>query len=350
MKILQINTEKNWRGGERQTLLTLQGLKLAGVDVSLLCLDNQPLDHEAKKHSLPVVSVPGQMQAYKYLLTHGKGFDLLHAQTSKAQSLAILSKPVHRSKVVYTRRVDFCPRGFTARIKYRFTDQLVAISLAIRNILETSFPGRDIRVIPSCIDAANQASEPGRKARELKKKHAGLKIIATAAALVPHKDPLTLVRAVAKFKRDSGRSFVFLHFGQGELESVVRSEIHKLGLEQEYLLMGFVEDLEEYFPVFDLFVMSSREEGLGSSVLEAFKHQVPVVSTVAGGLEELLSGRGLLCPVQDHECLARSMVQVISSPGDYQEMVQEAKHYVFQEHSLEVMARRYVSLYREILS
>ena len=43
MHILQINTEKGWRGGERQTLLSMEGLRDAGVTVTLLCIKNRPL-------------------------------------------------------------------------------------------------------------------------------------------------------------------------------------------------------------------------------------------------------------------------------------------------------------------
>jgi len=350
MKILQINTEKTWRGGERQTLLTMKGLIRERLDARLLCLDGHPLAQKSKELMLPVIPVKNQVAAYKFLLAHGRDYDLLHAQTSRAQSLAVLSKPGHRRRVVYTRRVDFRPKGTAARFKYLFTDQVVAISGAIKQILAESLPGKETLVIGSCIDTTRDLLPPASKALELKKDLGNRKIIASAAALVPHKDPLTMVRAVARLRRNAAQNFVFLHFGQGELEDEVRREILHLHLDKEYLLMGFENNLEGFFPVFDLFVMSSSEEGLGSSVLEAFRYRVPVVSTMAGGLEELVQGRGLLCPVGDCMCLARRMNQILRSPDMFRDLVQDAHAYVLEKHSLEEMTRQYILLYHKMMS
>ncbi len=349
MNILQINTEKTWRGGERQTLLTMKGLKLEGYSTSLLCLEGYPAARKARELSLSVIGVKNQLAAYRYLLTEGKRFDLLHAQTGRSQGLAVLSRPFHGRKIIYTRRVDFKPRGIAARLKYRYTDQVVAISGAIKNILSEFIPDREIPVIFSCIDSTKALKKPSQKALKLRQSLGSRKIIACAAALVPHKDPLTLVRAVARLKKNSARGFALLHFGQGELFEQVQKEIEKLNLGREYLLMGFEEDVESFFPIFDLFVMSSREEGLGSIVLEAFRYKVPVVSTSAGGLEELVEGRGLLCPAENHMCLARRMNQMLRSPDLFQDLVQNAYAYVHQEHSLEHMTKKYIDVYQKLL-
>lgn len=348
-KILQVNTEKTWRGGERQTILTMKGLLDAGLKASLLCLEGHPLAEKAARESMPLVRVRDQKQAFIYLLRYGSSFDLIHAQTGRAQSLAVLARPFHRRGILYTRRVDFKPHGLAAKLKYRFTDQLMAISPAIREILNSFMPRRDIRIIPSCVDTSRGTYPASEKALELKKKFPSRKIVATIAAMVPHKDPLTMVRTVHELKRLAPDKFVFLHFGGGELEKKVDVEISRLGLEHDYLLMGFESEVESFYPAFDIFVMSSREEGLGSSVLEAFRYGVPVVSTRAGGLEGLVSGRGMVCPVHDHACLARKISMLLDSPEQYKEMVQKANDYVLGQHSLEKMTRDYIRVYESML-
>jgi glycosyltransferase involved in cell wall biosynthesis len=349
LKILQINTEKTWRGGERQTLLTMKGLLDAGVDVKLLCLADYPLARRAARDSMPLILMPGQKQALGYLIKKGRSYDLLHAQTSKAQSLAVMSRPFHGRKIVYTRRVDFRPNGLSTKLKYRLTDHLVAISPAISEILESFVPGKTIRIIPSCVDTSRNVRSASEKALNLKKNYPEHKIVATIAAMVNHKDPLTMVRAVYELKKLAEDAFIFIHFGLGELEVLVRAEINRLGLEKDYLLMGFEDDVESFFPIFDVFVMSSQEEGLGSSVLEAFRYRVPVVSTRAGGLERLVSGRGLVCNAQDNECLAAKINELLMSPERYRDMVQKAQDYVLVEHSLEKMTSDYIRVYEQML-
>ncbi len=349
MKILQINTEQGWSGQEQQTFLAVKGLVRAGIDARLLCLQGTSLAMEAEQRSLPAIPVANHWAAFKYLITSGKDFDLLHAHTNRAQSLAVLGKPLHKRKVVYTRKAGSWPRGLKVRFKYLFTDQVVAVSYAGKRILEKSQASKDILVIPCCIDDTEKYQGLDPKAWELKKSCGSQKIIATASDLVPHKDPLTLVQAVARLKKSATQRFVFLHFGQGRLETAVRQEIQSLGLEREYHLMGFDKNLKSLFPVFDLFVMSSREESLSSAVLEAFQFGVPVVATAAGGLEELVEGRGLLCPVRGYLCLARRMNQVLRSPHLYQDLIQNAQDYVYREHSLEGMTREHIRMYQELL-
>ena len=62
--------------------------------------------------------------------------------------------------------------------------------------------------------------------------------------------------------------------------------------------------------------MSSREEGLGTSVLDAMALGIPVASTTAGGLPEMLhDGAGLLVPPADPAALAEAVARLLSEPG-----------------------------------
>ena len=168
MKILAINTERTWRGGERQTLYCAEGLSALGVEMELLCLSGHPLAERATALPMVVHAVWSQPAAIRFLLSRGREFDLLHAQTAKGQSLAVLSKPVHGRPIVYTRRVDFVPRGLPTKIKYARTDRVVAISGAIRDILQ-GFGVRNVAVIPS---AARELTPDKDRAERLRERHA----------------------------------------------------------------------------------------------------------------------------------------------------------------------------------
>ncbi|WP_457623063.1 glycosyltransferase, partial [Persephonella sp.] len=174
------------------------------------------------------------------------------------------------------------------------------------------------------------------------------KIIATTSALVPHKDPLTMVRAIhelSKIRKD----FVFLHFGEGELREIVENEILRLNLKDIYLLMGFYENVEDFFSIFDVFVMSSKEEGLGSSVLDAFVYKVPVVSTDAGGLKESVGDRGLLCPVGDFKRIALSINKVLNDDSLRRMLIEKGYKRAITYHSIDRVTQEYMKLFNKIL-
>ena len=144
------------------------------------------------------------------------------------------------------------------------------------------------------------------------------------------------------------QDFVFLHFGTGPLAPQVLHEINTLKLLDCYKIMGFIEDVEDFFSIFDVFVMSSEEEGLGSSVLDAFIYKIPVATTNAGGLKEIVEGRGLLSPVKDAMQLSKNIDRLLNDTQLRNELSEKAYTYVIQNHSVEKIASEYKTLFSTI--
>ena len=348
MRALHINTERTWRGGERQTLYLLQGLAEQGVDSALLARAGFPLAIKAQAAGIEVYEVPSQGAALAWLTRHGRGFDLLHAHTAKGHSLAVLTGPLHRRPVVATRRVDFVPSGLPARLKYARTDRVVAISPAIAKVLRASgmVPARrPIPVIPSAVRPT-----PQKKAPETVREQLGVgdgPLVGTVAALVPHKDPATLLQA-AKLVLQARPSVSFVHCGDGDLLAETRQRAAALGIADRYLLPGFCDHPLDVIRALDVFVMSSRQEGLGSTVLDAFLEEVPVASTDAGGLAGLVRNRGLVVPTGDASALAQAILRLIDDKTLRAELTAAAKAHVLNKHSVQAMSRAYLDVYRAV--
>ncbi len=347
MKILEMNTEKTWRGGERHTFYMLETFRALGIEVELLARKGSPLAERAKEIGIRVHEVKGQVSAFRFLSGKGKEYHILHAQTPRTQGVALLSKPFHKRPVVCTRHVDFKVKGFLSKLKYRHTDVMVALNDPIKNRLEEAGVER-IRVIP----VMHRFETPNvERAREFLSQvgieTSGKKVIATVSALTDQKDPITTLRAIhelSKLRND----FIFLHFGDGNMMERVRREVKDLGMESFYKLLGFVERPIDFYPIFDLYLTTSINEGMPLSVLDAFYMGVPVVSVDSPALKDMVEGRGFLCPVGDAECLARKMSDVLDGRYD-RTIVEEAKEWVMNNFSLERVAREYLDLFEEIL-
>ena len=345
MKILQVNTEKTWRGGERQTLYNIQGFLQTGHEVELLCKKNFPLYQKATPLNIPIHAIGNGLQAILYLIKNGKKFDVIHAQTASAQMYGVISSLFHKTKVVYTRRVDFVPKGFFTKLKYNRTHKLVAISSAIKSILE-NFGLKNISVIPDIAIAKKLNKDRAEKLIHFKGWH-NKKIISSVAALVPHKDPLTMVQVIYHLSqlRDD---FMFLHFGEGNLQQEVEKEIAHLNISRWYHLMGHVDEVEDFFSIFDVFVMSSQEEGLGSSVLDAFLYKVPVVSTNAGGLQEVVEGNGLVCDVKDAKAIALSINELLNDANLRNDITEAAYENVITKYAAQTITKRYEEVFDQL--
>src|SRR5690606_341583 len=127
--------------------------------------------------------------------------------------------------------------------------------------------------------------------------------------------------------------------------------VRELGLESQYLFAGFEPDVEQLYGLMDVFVSSSRQEGLGTSVLDAFLYRVPVVATNAGGLAGLLDdGRGLACTVGDHSGPAGGMGRLLDAAHLGAEMVERWHAYLPDRHDPARMAQRYLQAYEQLLA
>jgi glycosyltransferase involved in cell wall biosynthesis len=347
-RVVHLASGREWRGGQRQVWLLARELVRLGVRQVVVTGGGTELAARLERDRVPVRPVTWRAgldpRVLPALLAElGPRDALVHAHDAHALTLAGLATRLHRRPLVVTRRVDFHlrRRGLWAR-----ADRVVAISEAVAAILVADGIARErVTVVHSGIslDDARRAVPLDVRARlELPP---AAPVAVNVAALVPHKDHTTLLRAAAA----AAPSFPSLHWviagtgpERGRLEALRRA----LGLERQVHFLGHVEEPVRLVADADVFVMSSREEGLGTSVLEALARGIPVASTAAGGLPEMLGdGAGLLVPVGDAAGLAAAVARILSDPRLRRTLVDRAGEAV-QHFTSARMAEAIRSVYR----
>lgn len=344
--ILMVNLERGWRGGERQTLLTASELQQRGYRVTVLARTGEALFKRATQAGLRVKGVGGNMGLFWFLLRHRKAFDVVHVQTAGALTVVSAMKSWLQTPIVYTRRTSFEVKPAKAArtlAKWKRVDQFVAISQAAAQAPRAM--GIEVAIIPSAVEFVPPDPDQIIAFSE-EQDLAGKFVLATCAAFTPEKDPLTCVRAVHALWQKR-QDFVFLHFGAGGSELAAAQQlIQELGLEQVYKIVGFRRDIENMYRLMHVFVLSSKQEALGSSILDAFLYEAAVVATRAGGIPEVLDdGRGLLCDVGDAEAIATACHQLLEDESLCRDMVAKAEAWVVEEHAIPLMVDRYCDLY-----
>ncbi|MGH7645472.1 MAG: glycosyltransferase, partial [Gemmatimonadales bacterium] len=251
---------------------------------------------------------------------------VVHAHDSHALVVALLARALAAfsvgagdrgppPRIVATRRVDFSIRRRIGPSPWRRADRVIAISDAVKAVLVADgLPPARIAVVPSGIDpdeVRRAATAPLDVRRRL-----GLPpdapLAVNVAALVDHKDQRTLIRA-AHAARALRPDLHWAVAGEGELRRALANEIGALGLGDLVHLLGYVAEADALIREADVFVMSSKEEGLGSVVLHALALGRPVVATRGGGLPEVLPAECLV-PVGDHAALAHAVVAALDHP------------------------------------
>ena len=349
MRILQLNLERGWRGGERQTLLTIRALRTLGHQVELVARTDGDLARYARCDRIPVHHVDGALTLSAWLSKNGHAYDVIHAQTANCATSAVLTKQFHHRPIVFSKRTDFPvdahPR--MTRCKWNHIDQIIAISCAAA--IEPIKLGMHPEVIRSAVPVIHP--NPKRIAAFLDQHDLHDRIlIGTTSALVHDKDPLTLIHAAVEVCAVNDQA-VFVHWGaSGSEAQPARECVARLGLEKRYLFLGFEENPEQLYPALSVFVMTSRFEALCSSVLDAMVQKIPVVATSGGGLKETLAdNRGLLAPVGNANMVASHINWVLRHPEQAQAIASHAYRYVREQHDVESMARHYLEIYQQQL-
>jgi glycosyltransferase involved in cell wall biosynthesis len=350
MKILELNLERGWRGGERQTLWTMQRLRDTGVDVGLLARTGEVLAQRARAEGFTVHECGNGLRALAMLARVGRQYDLVHAQTAGALTWAVVARPFYNRPLVATRRVAFPISRATTLLKFRLADKVIAISHACAEALIAGGV-KNIDLISSAVQPFTPDPE---RVSAFKREHGlhGKRIVATCAALTMDKDPATLVDAIAQLKTPN---VVLVHFGHGPMLEKIAARVQEKGLEGRYKLVGFVQDVEQFYPMMDAFVMSSAIEGLGSSVLDAMLARVPVASTAAGGLRESCAeGRGRLAPIGNSAALAADIDALLdASPAAHaarRVQIDKAYEWVMANCSVPAMGDAYHDLFIRMLA
>jgi L-malate glycosyltransferase len=202
-----------------------------------------------------------------------------------------------------------------------------------------------ISVIHSGISVEETRKATPLGVRELLGLSPAARVAVNVAALVPHKDHATLVNAASHLAQRHAE----LHWaiaGEGELRPSLETQIAQLGLQNRVHLMGHVANPDRLIAEADVFVMSSRQEGLGTSVLEAMALGIPVASTTAGGLPEMLGAdSGLLVPPSDPGALADAVARILEDPQLGARLAEKARSSVVRFSDVR-MAEEVRSVYR----
>ncbi len=176
--------------------------------------------------------------------------------------------------------------------------------------------------------------------------------VGMVACLKPQKAPLDFVQIAARVRNEIP-DVRFLLVGDGELRSDAEMLIHTLGLERTVILAGWRRDIPEILNALDVFVLTSRWEGLPRAVLESLVAGIPVVATAVDGtveaLEEIAEGtRGYLVAPGDLSTMADRVVGIINRQPDVPAKLRGGG-VLPDEFDIDMMVRRQVQLYDELL-
>ncbi len=360
--ILHLNTARTWRGGEKQTLYLSRYLQELGYSSAVICQDDSELHHRLRDMSLEryPVRMRSELDVFSAIaiarIMKRLKPGILHMHTAHAHTLGMMSNLFYSIPLnVVSRRVNFrIGRNFLSRLKYRFPDAYIAVSDAVRAVLvEDGIPeDRVVTIHSGIVPYSREEIETDYlfdEFQEIDNLKGRIRLV-NVAALTPQKDQATLIGAMDYLVKSDRRYILFI-VGEGELKRSLLELRDILGLQDHIVFTGFRDDAINFIKFSDLYVLSSRGEGLGTSIIEAMAMGRPIVATEVGGIPELIdSGEsGILVERENPVQLADAIRRVVFDDS-LRNRISEGAFRKAGEFSIKRTVSRTIEVYETLLS
>ena len=168
----------------------------------------------------------------------------------------------------------------------------------------------------------------------------------SVANFMPVKDYFTVIKALSELKKRI--SFEYLIIGDGPLRNQIQEELQKSGLSENTHLIGRVSDIKKYLDISDIYIHSSKGEGISNTILEAMMAGLPVVSTDVGGVRETVYEKtSFLFKYEDTDGLKNCIINALDIlDKDFSNDENYVKH--LEKFSAENMVKNFYSILNKI--
>lgn len=367
ISIVYCIADSSLTGAPRHLLSLVGNLDARDFSVSVI-LPQGPLAEELNRKKVTTFLVPmrsrsdmAAVNAIKKLLIKYDP-DILHIHGQRAGLLARIAVKGLPIKVIYTEHTwtkDFRlenPLLHWAHIRSmrmldKITNMNIAVSQAVAdfmisanitkpNKLKVIYNGIDI-VSDKRDEVFNWAEKLGLCKQDV--------VIGTVGSLNIQKDMASLIKAMPRILSKLPNAKLVI-VGAGPLHNWLKSLVHKLKIDNAVIFTGAVARVEPLLKTFSIFVLCSRSEAFGISILEAMKAHIPVIATRVGGIPEIITTNrsGILIEPGDPKKLAVAVMKLLNDKKLQRKLVVGGDD-VLNKFTVTTMVRETEKLYRQMV-
>ena len=338
----------------------LRGLNaLPGIELFVILLNQARLSDELENAGIPTCVLDEGKRSFPQIVglaaraARRKAPHVLHSHRYKENILAYLVSMTLSGKAALVSTQHGMPEvyagrpGLLQRLKLRANygllasrfDKTVAVSSDIKEKLTRDYGFREKRLET----IRNGLVVP--EARYHSRAKDGF-VIGSAGRFVPVKDYPFMVEVAREVSARTDR-IRFELAGDGPMLDEIRGLIKRHGLEERFMLRGFVRDVGAFYQGLDVYLNTSLHEGIPMSVLEAMAHGVPTIAPRVGGLEEIVTDGvdGYLVDARDPRDFAEKCLSLCENETLRRNMAGAARETIIGKFSVERMVNDYLDMY-----
>lgn len=362
MKVLHVLTDRNIGGAGRWLLYYLKYHNREKFEVKVLLPHDSLLVEAVQALDVPVIAMEEMedksfdkkaMKALAKVFRQEKP-DIVHTHASMTARMA-----ARLARVPYIFNTKHCMEGapgplpkkiLRRRVNATFSDKIIAVSRAVRRSMvhggtspeqiAVVYNGIEPIPIPTAEEKAALLASFGGKAGE--------KAVGMVARLEEVKDHETFLLGAQKVL-ENRKDVRFYIIGDGSLREELERRAAELGISENVIFTGFLQNVETIEAALDIAVITSKAEALCLSILESMIAGIPAVGTDSGGVAEVIKHgeNGFLIPIGDSDALAERLEELLADDAKRKAFGEQAKKDAESTFLADKMTRRIEKLYLE---
>jgi len=358
MKVLYVDLEREWRGGQSQALLTVTGLRACGHDAHLLAVGGSPLARRAEAAGVPVhvVGTSARRIVAAHLLRRllaQQKFELLHANEPHALTSIWLAGSHGKAAVVMSRRVAYpLGRSLVARKRYESAQRIIAISRFVaKSVLDSGVLPEKVEIVYEGVEVPPAVTQEARRLARMRWRVGDSEqLLGCVGYLLPEKGQEFVVRSLAS-ARATFLGARLLLAGDGPCREKLEFLVRDQGLQDAVIFAGFIQEVSQAYAALDAFLFPSLAEPLGTSLLAAMAWGLPVLAVASGGVPEYVkdSETGLLLAQPDPGLFSAGILRLLSEPEFAKRLGGAARNSIQRRFTADRMVRNTLRVYEDVL-
>jgi glycosyltransferase involved in cell wall biosynthesis len=349
VRVLHTEWSDGWGGQEIRIITEMEGVREKGVDVRLACRENSKIKEEALKRDFKVYVLPFKGNTdFSTLFKLRKiikqdGIDIVNTHSGKDTWVGGFAAKLAGAKFIRTRHLS--NRISSSRLNFinELADFIITTGEKVKNdmIRYNRIRSEKIESVPTGVD--EEIFNPENYDKEKLREKFGFKkrvVIGNLGVLRNVKGQIYLVEA-AKILANKYSDLEFTIAGEGPKREFLEKEIEKLG---NFRLLGH-QDAAEFLAAIDIFVLSSLNEGVPQSLMQALAMNVPSVATDVGSVRDLYNDNFLLIKPKSAEEIADAIESLLKNRN----MFSDTREFIVKNFSKKVMIDKILRIYEKVL-
>lgn len=337
-----INTVKFWGGGEKFYLDYATGLQNKGYKVFLICNQKSILGKRAERNNIPTyymnnvgnLSFLNPLKLYKLIrFFKNNKIDIVIFSASRdfklgglSSYLAKVGKRIYRRGLAIPINNNFLNRFLLQKCITHINANSEETKRTILKNLSGGLSPDKIKVIYNGIKSIPENGQGLREMEIIQEKGKGV-ILGNAGRLVEQKGQIYLIE-IARKLRNRNLPFTIFIAGAGSLRQRLEEEISRYNLENDVILLGFVDDIVGFMKSIDIFLLTSEWEGFGYVLVEAMQCSKPVVAFDITSNPEIVVNNisGYLVEYPDLDEFTEKVLRLAENPTIRMSMGKAGRH------------------------